>query len=148
MSLLFAPLPVPEDINVMQTVAMFVPDGHGEFRFDPARGRSRLDCPASAHGPTMVEARRRLARIGAAAGAIASIDLTELEPITFHPLGGAAIGKVCDAYGRVWGQPGLYVNDGALIPGSTACANPSLTIAALAERYIDGVLRDDLDVVF
>ena len=49
-------------------------------------------------------------------------------------IGGAVIGKVCDGYGRVLGQKGLYVNDGALIPGSTACANPSLTIAALALR--------------
>ena len=30
-------------------------------------------------------------------------------------LGGAVIGKVCDDYGRVLGQRGLYVNDGALI---------------------------------
>ena len=55
---------------------------------------------------------------------------------------------MCDPYGRVLGQRGLYVNDGALIPGSTACANPSLTIAALAERNIDHIVSTDVDTVF
>jgi len=68
--------------------------------------------------------------------------------VTYHALGGAVIGKVCDGYGRVLGQRGLYVNDGALIPGSTGCVNPSLTIAALAERNIDHVVRNDLGSVF
>lgn len=148
MSLLYAPLPVPVDVNVMQTVAIFLPDGHGAFRYDTARGGARLEFPASAHGPAMVEARRRLAQLGRAAGAVASVDLTELEPTTYHPLGGAVIGKVCDGHGRVLGQRGLYVNDGALIPGSTGCVNPSLTIAALAERNVDHIVRTDVGAVF
>ncbi len=64
-------------------------------------------------------------------------------PLTFHGLGGATIGQATDAYGRVLGQQGLYVVDGALIPGSTGCANPSLTITALAERNIAQVLKTD-----
>jgi len=71
-----------------------------------------------------------------------------VDPSTYHPLGGAVIGKVCDDFGRVLGQRGLYVNDGALIPGSTACVNPSLTIAALAERNIDHIVRNDVDAIF
>jgi len=39
--------------------------------------------------------------------------------------------------------PGLYVVDGALIEGSTGLANPSLTIAALAERCMDNILWRD-----
>ncbi|HMS13296.1 MAG TPA: GMC oxidoreductase [Microthrixaceae bacterium] len=74
--------------------------------------------------------------------------MTAAEPTTFHPLGGAVIGKVCDGFGRVLGQPGLYVNDGALIPGSTGCVNPSLTIAALAERNIARIIRTDVGTVF
>ena len=62
--------------------------------------------------------------------------------ITAHPLGGAILGKVCDLYGRVVGYQGLYVVDGALIPGSTGCANPSLTIAAIAERCMDRIIAD------
>ncbi len=94
-------------------------------------------------GPNAASAARRLRRIARAGGAIATIDATRADPLTFHPLGGAVLGKVTDAYGRVQGQRGLYVVDGALIPGSTACANPSLTIAALAERNIAQVLGDD-----
>ncbi|WP_323742695.1 GMC oxidoreductase [Nocardioides islandensis] len=58
--------------------------------------------------------------------------------ITVHPLGGAPMGRhdregVCDSYGEVYGHPGLYVLDGALLPGPVG-ANPSLTIAAVADR--------------
>lgn len=144
LTLLFAGLPLPFDAHVMETIAMFIPDGHGEFRYNPASRKAELHFPASAHGPAMAEARRRITELGRAAGAIASIDLTEVDPSTFHPLGGAVIGKVCDAHGRVLGKRGLYVNDGALIPGSTACANPSLTICALAERNIDHIVANDL----
>jgi cholesterol oxidase len=59
---------------------------------------------------------------------------------TAHPLGGAVLGDVTDELGRVKGYPGLYVLDGALIPGNTGTVNPSLTIAALAERNIEAVL--------
>lgn len=61
---------------------------------------------------------------------------------TAHPLGGAVIGRSTDAYGRVKGHPGLYVMDGAGIPGSTGTANPSLTITALAERNIAKIIAD------
>jgi cholesterol oxidase len=39
------------------------------------------------------------------------------------------------------GYPNLFVVDGSLIPGSTACSNPSLTIAALAEQSMDHFLN-------
>jgi cholesterol oxidase len=65
-----------------------------------------------------------------------------------HPLGGAVIGTtrlpgVCDGYGRVRDHERLYVVDGALIPGSTGAVNPSLTIAALAERALQAILAAD-----
>jgi cholesterol oxidase len=60
--------------------------------------------------------------------------------VSAHPLGGAVIGKVCDLDGRVENHPGLYVVDGALIEGSTGLANPSFTIAALAERCMDRIV--------
>jgi cholesterol oxidase len=58
--------------------------------------------------------------------------------ITVHPIGGAPAGRnpaegVCDAYGEVFGYPGMFVVDGAAMPGPVG-ANPSLTIAAFAER--------------
>ncbi|MBH8576290.1 GMC family oxidoreductase [Nostocaceae cyanobacterium CENA369] len=61
---------------------------------------------------------------------------------TGHPLGGAVIGQVCDTYGQVYGYRNLFIVDGSLIPASSACVNPSLTIAALAERSMDRFLND------
>jgi len=58
--------------------------------------------------------------------------------ITPHPLGGCNLGTtqtkgVVDHLGRVFGYPGLYVVDGAIIPEAIG-RNPTRTIAALAER--------------
>jgi cholesterol oxidase len=66
--------------------------------------------------------------------------------ITVHPLGGCPMGRneregVVDSYGRVFGHPGLYVADGSVMPGPVG-PNPSLTIAALADRFADQVIED------
>ena len=74
--------------------------------------------------------------------------------ITAHPLGGCCVaddadGGVVDAEGRVFDgdggvHDGLYVVDGAIVPGSIA-VNPFLTISALAERIasrMPDTLRD------
>jgi cholesterol oxidase len=63
--------------------------------------------------------------------------------ITGHQLGGAAMGTVCDSVGRVDGYRGLYVVDGALIPGSSTCMNPALTIAGVAERALAHIIPED-----
>jgi cholesterol oxidase len=60
------------------------------------------------------------------------------KPTTAHILGGACMGKdanegVIDAQHQVFGYPGLYVIDGAAVSANPG-VNPSLTIAALAER--------------
>jgi cholesterol oxidase len=60
---------------------------------------------------------------------------------TGHPAGGAVLGAVCSNYGEVYGYQNLFIVDGSLIPGSAACANPSLTIAALAEQSMDRFLN-------
>ena len=66
--------------------------------------------------------------------------------ITVHPLGGAPMGAnpevgVCDTYGEVYGYPGLHVLDGSMMPGPVG-ANPSLTIAALADRAATRILEN------
>ena len=65
--------------------------------------------------------------------------------VTVHPLGGAPMGHdpatgVCDDHGQVFGHPGLYVADGAAMPGPIG-PNPSLTIAAHADRLATGILE-------
>ncbi len=59
---------------------------------------------------------------------------------TAHPAGGAVMNAVCNEYGEVFGHNNLFVVDGSLMPGSTAAVNPSLTIAALAERSMEHIL--------
>ena len=61
--------------------------------------------------------------------------------VTVHPLGGCPMSDdvstgVVDSHGEVFGYPGLYVADGAVMPGPVG-PNPSLTIAALANRFAD-----------
>ncbi|HEV8516319.1 MAG TPA: GMC family oxidoreductase [Candidatus Limnocylindrales bacterium] len=63
--------------------------------------------------------------------------------ITVHPLGGCPMGRderegVVSPYGEVYGYPGLYVADGSVMPGPVG-PNPSLTIAALADRFADRI---------
>lgn len=62
---------------------------------------------------------------------------------TAHPLGGVPLNRATDEVGRIPQYPGMYVVDGALLPGSAGCANPALTIAALAERNIERILDRD-----
>jgi len=49
---------------------------------------------------------------------------------------------VVDSFGRVFGHRGLYVADGSVVPGPIG-ANPSLTIAALAERFATTITTED-----
>ena len=66
-----------------------------------------------------------------------------IQDVTYTPLGGMVMDKACDLYGRVHGYSKMYVMDGSLLPGSCATANPSWTIAALAERNIQRILSED-----
>jgi len=64
--------------------------------------------------------------------------------ITSHPLGGCNIGTACDSFGRVKNYRGLYVVDGSAIPGTSGLVNPSLTIAAVAERSLQHLLDTEI----
>ena len=67
------------------------------------------------------------------------------QPSAVHNLGGCRMAEtdgegVVDGDGRVFGYPGLYVVDGAIIPTAVG-ANPSHTIAAVAERCAEAAIR-------
>ena len=49
---------------------------------------------------------------------------------------------VVDEYGEAFGHPGLFVVDGAAMPGPVG-PNPSLTIAAFADRVAERILATD-----
>ncbi len=64
--------------------------------------------------------------------------------ITVHPLGGVPMGAspdcgVVDQWGESFAYPGLHVVDGSVMPGPVG-PNPSLTIAAFAERAASRIL--------
>lgn len=66
-------------------------------------------------------------------------------PVSVHNLGGCPMGMVegegvVDAFGEVFEYPGLYVLDGSILPAATG-ANPSHTIAAVAERNVEAAIR-------
>ena len=66
--------------------------------------------------------------------------------ITVHPLGGCPMGEddiegVVDTCGKVHNYERLYVADGSVMPGPVG-PNPSLTIAALADRFATGIIRE------
>jgi cholesterol oxidase len=72
-------------------------------------------------------------------------------PTTAHILGGCVIGEtpadgVVDAQGRVFGYPGLYIADGSVVPVNLN-ANPALTIAALAEYFMDKISAKSAEII-
>jgi len=84
------------------------------------------------------------------AGGVMSGDMPEGRALTVHPLGGCAMADsveegVVDSDGRVFNRAGgvyqgLYVFDGAIVPSALE-VNPFMTIAALAWRNCDTILR-------
>ncbi|MEN0012925.1 MAG: GMC oxidoreductase [Solirubrobacteraceae bacterium] len=126
-------------------VGFGVSAARGRFVYDPKKGRAMLQWPKN--GDALVHGRigQRVRKVAGKVGGL--LDTNLVAPSTWHALGGANMGTVCDLEGRVQGQPGLYVLDGALIPGSTAACNPSMTIAAVAERAMDDIVRNDVGSV-
>jgi cholesterol oxidase len=148
--------------GTLTSLGMSIPQDHGEFRYDDRDESVKLFWPIDSPG-----VRKVLDGVNHTYSLMdACIDIEAEAPdsqdsgqtsngrthpttqaingITAHPLGGVVMGKACDYYGRVKGYDGLYVMDGAFIPGSTAATNPALTIAAFAERSIENIIANDL----
>ena len=117
----------------------------GEFRYDAAKDEAVLHWPKDGDSVIAGHIHKRVKRITGFGSFLG--DTTAMAPSTWHPLGGASMGTVCDLEGRVLGQKGLYVLDGALLPGTAAACNPSMTIAAIAERAMDRIVANDVDRV-
>ena len=120
----------------------------GRFRLDEA-GHLRLDWDPSRSAGMYAEMEEALRRISTALGGTYRRSVLFRRPLkrmlTAHPLGGCVMSDrpedgVVNDRGEVWGHPGLYVADGAVIPGALA-ANPSLTIAAVAERIAQWMIH-------
>lgn len=64
---------------------------------------------------------------------------------TVHPLASCRIGddphtSALDDRHELRGHPGIFVTDGSAVPGALT-VNPAMTISALAERAVPGIVR-------
>lgn len=138
--------PLSFDAHSTMLVGYGVSRGRGHFGYDSSADQVRLHWPANGDSIIQDGSIDPTVRRIAGSGSVLT-DTNALFPSTWHPLGGANMGAVCDLDGRVHGQRGLYVLDGALMPGTAAACNPSMTIAALAERALDNIVADDIGSV-
>jgi cholesterol oxidase len=119
-----------------------VPDGRMTLRGE----RLDLDWRVENSQPYFDDIREKMRDVAEELGARFSDPLGHLNRVvTVHPLGGCPMGRnetegVVNSYGAVFGcPPGLYVVDGSVMPGPVG-PNPSLTIAALADRFADTMI--------
>jgi cholesterol oxidase len=101
------------------------------------RSRHSAGTPPSTHIPVVEQFADRLAaKMGTHQGALFTEVINRTATAHFTggiPIGESAKGGAVDPYQRVFGQPGLHVMDGSVMPANPG-VNPSLTITALAER--------------
>lgn len=128
------------------------PDAGDRVDLNSALGVSAIDYPLDAETERLyADARRIVGRLVRRMGGELldlSLNTSPSYPqssFSAHPLGTARLADgpdlgVADADGEVFGHPGLYVADGAAVPTALG-VNPSLTIAALAERIAQRLLR-------
>jgi cholesterol oxidase len=136
--------------NIMPWFAQGIDAANGVLRlatnFDGSR-RLHLDWDVTESAPTIQAIVDMHVRLANETEGFALVPLTWSlfrDLITPHPLGGCNIGTtrdngVVDHKGQVFGYPGLYVADGAIVPEAVG-VNPSRTIAALAERIADLII--------
>ncbi len=112
------------------------------FRTAVASSLADADAPR-AFIPAATDIARRFAqKVGGTPGSLLTETLLGI-PSTAHILGGACIGAnaeqgVIDPNHEVYGYPGLYVVDGSAVSANPG-VNPSLTIAAMAERAMAAI---------
>lgn len=144
-----APMPAGLETWVSLYLAITKNPERGTFVYDKATDRALLRWTRDQNAPAVNAAKSLFDRINKANGTVYRYDLfgSQLKAFAddfcYHPLGGCVLGKATDLYGRVTGYPNLYVNDGALIPGSIG-VNPFVTITALAERNIERIIKQDV----
>ncbi len=101
------------------------------------RSRPGSGTPPSVHIPVVEEFADRLAKkMDSHEGALLFEVINRTASAHFTggiPIGDSSKSGAVDPYQRVFGQPGLHVIDGSVMPANTG-VNPSLMITALAER--------------
>ncbi len=125
------------------TILLFMSTAESRLRVVLRGGRLRSR-PEEGAGPPPADfpaAARVLRRFASLVGGVAQVSSASSllgMSTTAHILGGAVMGTgpedgVVGLDGRAFGQDGLWILDGSVVPGNLG-ANPSLTITALAEH--------------
>ncbi|MFG2000894.1 GMC oxidoreductase [Spirillospora sp. NPDC048911] len=143
-----APLPTGIETYASFYLSITKNPNRGQFSWNSGTGKVDLNWQTAWKQPAIDMAKTIFDKINSKEGTIYRTDLFGTykiwgDHLTYHPLGGAVLNKATDNYGRLHGHPGLYVIDGALIPGNTS-VNPFVTITALAERNIEKIIAADL----
>ncbi|KAA1422012.1 GMC family oxidoreductase [Nocardioides humilatus] len=143
-----APLPTGIETYASLYLSITNTSKRAEFSWNAAANRVDLSWQTAWKQDSITMAKTIFDKINSKEGTIYRTDLFGVykqwqDGLTYHPLGGAVLNKATDNYGRLQGYPGLYVIDGALIPGNTT-VNPFVTITALAERNIERIVAADL----
>jgi cholesterol oxidase len=119
-----------------------IPNGTMELR----GGLLNVDWRIEESRPYFDDIREKMQDIAEELGARYSDPFDRLNRlVTVHPLGGCPMGRdkregVVDSFGEVFGYPGFHIADGSVMPGPVG-PNPSLTIAALADRFADRIVE-------
>ncbi|MEU6840303.1 GMC oxidoreductase [Streptomyces sp. NPDC046716] len=143
-----APLPTGIETFASFYLSITKTPQRARFTYNPTTGGVDLSWQKAWKQTSIDAAKTIFDKINAKEGTIYRTDLFGTykiwgDHLTYHPLGGAVLNKATDNYGRLRGHAGLYVIDGALIPGNTS-VNPFVTITALAERNIAQIVATDL----
>lgn len=143
-----APLPTGIETYASLYLSITRTTRRAEFSWNASTGQVDLSWQTAWKQDSINMAKTIFDKINSKEGTIYRTDLFGgykiwQDGLTYHPLGGAVLNKATDNYGRLAGYDGLYVIDGALIPGNTT-VNPFVTITALAERNIDHILANDI----
>jgi cholesterol oxidase len=142
--------PLPAGIETWASMYLAITNNRerGHFVYDAASDSAQLRWSRSQNQPAVDAAKATFDRINSVNATIYRYDLFPdnnpfADDFCYHPLGGCVLGRATDLYGRVHGYRNLYVNDGALLPGSVG-VNPFVTITAIAERNVARVIAEDI----
>ena len=122
-------------------MGMCVPDKLGSISYSLAMDQAYINWPLADNANSRLAIMNSLDKITAQSGGT-SLNADAIGGLAiWHPIGGVTMNEACDGdTGEIYGQPNIFVVDGAVMPGSTAAANPSLTIAANAERMMENII--------
>ena len=139
--------PLPLGIETWTTLFLSISDNRerGNFYYDASKKSVNLNWRKEQNEYSVKAAKFLLKKLKEENGGTRSRLLFNNgfgDDFCYHPLGGCVLGKATDEFGRVKGYKNLYVQDGALIPGS-AGVNPFVFITGLAERNMRTIVKED-----